>query len=363
MTDCGFPVITYSPDENPHQWGRAHGEQYREAIRELVDIRRNLMAERNPDLTTEAIEHMAMSQYHVTAFCYKDLKSEFLGIVEGADVSIEDLVILNNYTDFRDIPMPADEGCSVAFVNYNRNPVCGQTWDMHSSAKRYVCCLEVPCDGYELPAVLFSLVGCLGMMGFHPSGRMVGVNNINTNKAGAGLIWPALIRALLTRSSHKEMVRHLADAPVTSGHAYLLASPAAGEFWEVMPGLAEQVGRLFVSEDGYLFHTNHCLGADAKLRETVIGKNSTTYIRYDLLKKKISSVKSFDQMCELMNDHENYPKSICSNFQTDSQDPSITCGGAVGELNTGKVVMWRGDQMYDDNFVRHDFNLGVPSVA
>ncbi|HMP80743.1 MAG TPA: hypothetical protein PKD54_14910, partial [Pirellulaceae bacterium] len=54
----------------------------------------------------------------------------------------------------------------------------------------------------------------------------------------------------------------------------------------------------------------------------------------------------------------NYPQSICSNYQTNSQDPSITCGGAVGELTSGRLSFWRGDPLYDANFVRRDF----PSV-
>jgi len=359
MIDCGFPVLKYSNDQTCRDWGRGHGEQFREAIHELAEIRRGLMHQKNPGLSDATIGDLARDQFETTQRLYPALTEEFLGIVQGADVSIEDLVILNNYTDFRDIAMP-DEGCSVAFVSYDGNPVVGQTWDMHRSAKHYVCCLEIPCQGYDQPAVLFSLVGCLGMMGFHPSGRMVGVNNINTDKAIAGVLWPALVRQLIVEPSHEAMDRHLEQVPVTSGHAYLLGSTRAGEFWEVLPELAERVSRLDVEDDGFIFHTNHCLGTQAKRRETVIGKNSTTYIRYDLLEKKIGSVRTLSQMYALMNDHENYPKSICSNFQTSSQDPSVTCGGAVGELKSGKIRMWRGDEQYDDNFVCHEFNLGSP---
>ena len=200
-------------------------------------------------------------------------------------------------------------------------------------------------------------------MGFHPSGRMIGVNNINTDRARAGVLWPAMIRDVLLQEDHAAMDRRLQQSFVTSGHAYLIASHEAGEFWEVMPDLAERVGRLDVADDGYMFHTNHCLGPQAKKRETTIGQNSTTHIRYELIKKKISQTRTFDEMYRLLNDHENYPKSICSNFQSDAQDPSVTCGGAVGELKTGKVKMWRGDELYDDNFVCHGFDLGVANIA
>lgn len=362
MTDCGFPVIKYKAGTNSTEWGRGHGESWRVAIAELVEIRSSLMREKNPSLTSTDIDQLALRQYEVTRQYYPDLTNEFDGIAEGANCSITDLVILNNYTDFRDIYLP-DEGCSVAFTSYDGNPIAGQTWDMHGSARRYVSCIEVPCEGYDQPAILFSLVGCLGMMGYHPSGRMIGVNNINTDKAVAGVLWPALVRDILLQENHVAMDKALERAPVTSGHCYLLASPQAGEFWEVMPGLAERIERLETDGDGFSFHTNHCLGPKAREREVTIGQNSTTFIRYDLMERKIIHSRTLDDMYQLLNDHENYPKSICSNFQTDSQDPSVTCGGAVGELKTGKVKMWRGDELYDDNFVCREFDLGVADGA
>jgi isopenicillin-N N-acyltransferase-like protein len=195
------------------------------------------------------------------------------------------------------------------------------------------------------------------MMGYKPNGLMLGVNNINTDGARPGVLWPVVVRKILAANTHGEMDSILQSAPVTSGHCYLLASTQRGEFWEVMPGLAEKVSTLTAAESGYLFHTNHCLGRLAQQREIPVALNSTTHIRYELLQKKIADVRTFDDAYNLLNDHENYPKSICSNFQTSSQDPSITCGGAVGELKTGRVRMWRGDPDYDKNFIKRDFDI------
>ena len=153
------------------------------------------------------------------------------------------------------------------------------------------------------------------------------------------------------------MSRHLKTAKVTSGHNYLIASEKQAEMWEVMPGLSERVEFLSTAEKGFLFHTNHCLGEQTVLREHTMSQNSTSHIRYKLLEQKISDVHSFEDVYQLLNDHENYPRSICSNYQAGTQDPSITCGGAVGNLNTGRVEMWRGDPEYDPNFKQHAFQL------
>ena len=355
MTDVGFPIIVYQRDQSPLTWGRGHGESYRDAIHELAEIRRDLMREKNSALNNEYIEKLAALQWQASEKFSPGITEELQGIAEGADISKTDLVILNNYTDFRDIQVD-DQGCSLVYANKIDGPVVGKTWDMHGTANQYVCVLDVLlADGVR--AIVFSLVGCTGMMGFTSRGTVIGVNNINTDKADASLIWPVLIREVINQPDLAAMTRCLEEAPKTSGHNYLIAHGQHAEMWEVAPGLSERVGKMKTGETGNIFHTNHCLGEKMTARETTISQNSTTHIRYGLLEKKVDDVSSLKDMYDLMNDHENYPKSICSNFQTDAQDPSVTCGGAVGHLETMKVQMWRGDELHDDNFVCHDFDL------
>ena len=354
VIDCNFPVIQYLPSEPPVKRGLKHGESFRQAIKELVGIRTDLMREKNRSLNDDVIERLAQEQWQATARFDTRLIEELQGIADGAAVSIAELVILNNYTDFRDIQV-ADQGCSLAYVNEQHGPIVGQTWDMHGSAKNYVCCIQI--DDGKSNTVLFSVVGCVGMMGFNNTGGMLGVNNINTDGAKAGVMWPVIVRKVLEQQSLSAMEKCLTGSPKTSGHNYLIAVVDHAQMWEVAPGCNDLVEQKKQGEKGFMFHTNHCLGEQMKLRETTISQNSTTHIRFDLLEKKIGEVCSLEQMYQLMHDHENYPKSICSNFQTDAQDPSITCGGAVGHLESGKVLMWRGDKLYDDNFVEREFDL------
>ena len=62
------------------------------------------------------------------------------------------------------------------------------------SAMRFVCVIHIPGE-----MLLFSLAGCLGMMGYHSSGCMVGVNNLNSTDARSGVLWPALVRSTLNQ--------------------------------------------------------------------------------------------------------------------------------------------------------------------
>jgi isopenicillin-N N-acyltransferase like protein len=356
MLDAGFPLIEYSAEQSPRQWGRGHGEAWREAIRELVSIRTHLMREKNPALTTAVIEPLAAIQWSKTADYAPELADELLGIAEGSGLSITELVILNNYTDFRDIEV-TEQGCSTIYVHRGGNRIAGQTWDMHGSAKRFMCCLKIPASAVRPASIVLSLVGCIGMMGFSARGSIVGVNNINTDGARPGILWPVIIRRLIDAQGLEQQRSIIQAAPLTSGRCFLLADRSGVEFWEAMPGLSERVSSMDGDQLGGLFHTNHCLGTQAVQREVRESLSSTTHDRYRLLEKKLDMVSDLQSAWELLNDHEGYPRSICSNYQTTSIDPSVTCGGAVGDLQTGKIRCWRGDKLYDAHFVEYQFLL------
>lgn len=352
MTDQEFPLICYPEGKSFLDWGRAHGEQFRAGIRELAQIRRDLMQERNSQLTDSVIEREAEIQYQVSQSFAPHLTEELDGICQGSGVSQTDIVVLNNYTDFRDLHF-SDGGCSTVFVEHKKSILAGQTWDMHSSAKNYVCVLRVPSILKEHGAentYLFSLVGCVGMMGFNPKGGMIGVNNLNGSNAKSGIIWPILVRSILEQSDLTAMNQIFETAKVTSAHAYLFADAGSARLIELFPECLSVVGEHKFGTRGSLFHTNHCVTADAKQLESEIGTASTTIERYELLKKKIGGVKDFDGLVSLLTDHDNYPRSICSHYESGAHDPSFTCGGAVGDLRSGKLKFWRGCPEKDSNY-------------
>ena len=74
--------------------------------------------------------------------------------------------------------------------------------------------------------------------------NLIGVNNINTANAQAGLVWPALVRKVLKETNLSGMRQKLIEAPVTSGHNYLISSLEGGEHWEITPRLQEKVAEM-----------------------------------------------------------------------------------------------------------------------
>ena len=106
-------------------------------------------------------------------------------------------------------------------------------------------------------------------------------------------------------------------AKVTSAHSYLVADKCQAEMWEVLPSLSKCTGRVEVgASTGAFFHTNHCLDEEVQELEVKVGNASTTRDRYALLNKKIAGVSSLASMEDLLCDHEGYPRSICSHFES-----------------------------------------------
>lgn len=354
-TNLQFPIVKYQKGKSHYEWGLCHGEEFRTAILELIEIRKDLMLKKNPKLASK-LDELAMEQFEISKKVAPHLSDEMRGIADGAKTSLTNIVILNNYTDFRDIQLP-DEGCSTIHVQTQSEILSGQTWDMHRSAKNYLCLIDVPehsVNGQRINhSVILSLVGCVGLMGINTQNCLIGVNNINTGNARSGIIWPVLVRKTLEGTSLSEMREILTKLPVTSGHNYLISSKEGGEHWEITPDIAECVGMVKKDMIGSAFHTNHCLGTEIQKLEDKSSMSSTTFNRFDLLTKKVSHVKDVNTLKGLLTDHEEFPKSICSHFENGAQDPSFTCGGGVADLNRNVAVFWRGCPVHDQDYVEY----------
>lgn len=354
-TNCMFPYIKYQKNKNNLFWGQSHGEEFKIPIKELALIRKELMLAKNPKLSLRLSE-LASEQFEISKKFSPQIASEIEGIAQGSGLSLTDIVILNNYTDFRDIILP-EEGCSTIHIQTPTHVFSGQTWDMHRTAKNYMALVHLPSQDASAATLVLTLVGCVGLMGVTTNNTLIGVNNINTRNAQTGLIWPLLVREVLKQNSLGLMRRTLLKAPVTSGHNYLISSIEGGEHLEITPTVSEKVSALQSGQVGSIFHTNHCVGFEVEKLEDKSSMSSTTFNRWGLLSRKSHQVKSFDEFKNLLTDHDEFPKSICSHFENGAQDPSFTCGGGISDLTNSKHVFWRGCPVHDSDYREYVFNV------
>lgn len=163
-------TLELEPGDLPRAWGRAHGESFRGEIRSLAELRIYLTIKvgggggrfSGPDQVLEVAQaHLPVLERYDRA-----LYDELVGIAEGAGVSPAHIVVLNHYTDLRDVDpaslragghgQPAaagdDEGCSIIWARTTDGPVLAQTWDMHATAIPYIMMLHVP--GHEVEGVI-----------------------------------------------------------------------------------------------------------------------------------------------------------------------------------------------------------------
>ena len=334
---------SYDFHGSPRQVGRDHGETFRARIHELAAIRLELTLGRTDFTSIDEI--VALGERHLaTLKSYSGaLHDELLGIGEGADIGAGELVVLNHYTDLRDLSRATlydDQGCSALFVP-GSPPVLGQTWDMHGSAAPYVEILRFAVEGAPR-CVTFSLTGCLGMAGINEHGVAVTINNLNTPTTKIGVVWPALVRMMLACATAKEAAALLERVGVGSGHYYQIADRT--DFFGV-EALADhhatiaswqEGGDETLTYPGAACHTNHCLD-DHQAKSEVLSPESTTFVRWDALDELLSGdpiAPTPEAMWTVLSDDR-----LSMKISQTEPHKSATCGGLVFDWRQASPIM------------------------
>jgi isopenicillin-N N-acyltransferase-like protein len=199
---------------------------------------------------------------------------------------------------------------------------------------------------------VLSVAGCVGMMGVNQYGAAVVVNNLTSNDAQIGILWPVLVRAMLDQPSVHAMADVLRQARLSSGHNYMLADRHGCQNWETSGHRKKMTWH--ARGDGIFFHTNHYLDPDMRDCEGKLAAVSTTHDRYVHMEAaSLAQGLTSDTVVGWLSSHKGAPRSICSHMGTDDPDASKTCGGVVADLGTGDLHAWRGCLHEEGNAVVH----------
>ena len=325
------------------QAGQAHGETFRDRIHELAAIRLELTLGRTDFASIDEIIDLGWRHMDVLKTCSQALYEEFCGIAEGAQIGTGELVVLNHYTDLRDLSRKTlydDQGCSAVFFPGNP-PVLGQTWDMHGSASPYVEAMRFDVHGAPR-CITFSLTGCLGMAGINEYGVAVTINNLNTPTTTIGVLWPGLVRMMLGCRSARQARALLEQVGVGSGHHYQIADTRDFYGIEALAGqqrVIDHWSRGQASELTYAHaacHTNHCLNAEQAELE-VLSSESTTFVRWNALKELLED-KDAEATPQKMWDLLSDPR-LSMLISEEEPHRSATCGGLVFDWTQDQPVM------------------------
>ena len=358
MTDAASSLesieLAEFDQDDPAARGEAHGELWRPQIHELCALRSELAVAKGSFRDLAELEAVAALHLPVLERFSGPLYAELLGIARGAGVSPAQAVILNHYTDLRDVPpsVLSDEtdetgddpgGCTAVYVpGDTAGSVLGQTWDMHGTARPFVRMIRIRPRGGDDEILCFTLTGCLGMTGLAADGVGVTINNLSSTDGQVGVVWPALVRAMLAAGSAARAYALLERTRLSSGHHYMVADGRS--FYGV-----ETSGQLKVlTQTGARaahLHTNHCFDPVLRKRERV-PRVSTTFRRLELASTLYVQQRpqTTDDLWRFLGSHEGYPRSLCSHVDDASGDPSAsrTCGMMVMQLATGEVLAGAG---------------------
>jgi len=343
--------------DDPMERGEAQGEMWRDEILELAALRLELTLSKSEVKDRGELLELARRHIPVLGAYHPELAAEFAGIARAAAIDPALLVVLNHYTDLRDIPRsalgpgykrvggpsePDDGGCTAVYIPGVETPTLGQTWDMHRTASSFVRLLRVKPRSGDGELLFFTLVGCLAMTGINEHGVAVTINNLTSTDAQIGVLWPALVRAMLAEETATAAYARLMATTLSSGHHYMIAD--GRDFY----GVESSGQRKFLTQVGARaahIHTNHCF--DPVLRKTErVSPVSTTFRRMDLATtlyvqaRPQTPAELWDFLCS----HEGYPKSICAHAPPDNPDPhaSETCARLVMDLSSGDVLASHG---------------------
>ena len=341
-------------DADPFARGVFHGRTLAREIDEIARIRSELAQAQGLFRSERELLEVAERHLPVLEAFDSALYQELLGIAEGARVSPARIVVLNHYTDLKDLDPKKvldvadvqrttpdrDDECSMIAAATSEGALLGQTWDMHGTAAPYVVMLHVPALGSRPEAWLLSIAGCLGMTGMNTAGVGITINNLRSQDARVGLVWPALVRRVLAETSASGGRDVVMGAPLGSGHHYAVADAMHGFGIETSGQLVELWSELDMTQPGSAFHhENHCLGTEVA-KVSSVATMSTTLERHAFLEASLrqTPITGGADLWARLGSHDGFPRSVCTHLSTTaSPHAMLTCAGILMNLTQKRI--------------------------
>jgi len=268
---------------SPYEMGYQHGNAYCDGIHQFAEERLTLSMSGHwvgHNLSKDHVLAVASACVKVHQTYAPHLMEELQGIADATRLSMAELVIVNGFTDFVDAiyhheppkqtttPITqASDNCTAFIVPNSKTKegygFLGQTWDMHKTATPFVRLLHCkPTNG--VACFVFTITGCIGMIGLNEAGIAVGINNLMGGDGQVGVTWPFVIRKILAQTKINDALACITQAKLAGAHNYLLFdSHGQGYNVEAM-STHHHITQLTTN---CLVHTNHCLRPETKILE------------------------------------------------------------------------------------------------
>jgi isopenicillin-N N-acyltransferase-like protein len=338
----------------PYDMGLKQGQAFKNQMIELAEDRIQLSGSTSwtgHEIPPARVLELAEACVDEHVRYSEDLTEELRGMSDATGLSMAELIVLNGFTDFIDTvyalgseasngkPERWSDNCTAFIVpdhlSADGKGFFGQTWDMHATAAEHVVLLQIePEQGPS--AVVFTSVGCVGMIGVNEAGIAVGINNLAGADGQLGVTWPFVIRKMLAQTRIEDALACLTEAKLAGAHNYVLFDKEGKGFNVEAMGTAQHVSPL---EQKSLVHTNHCTHPETLLRErerSIELQDSSLRRKGDAEAALAGPGITVDDLMALTRD----TNAVC----TLSKPPNhvMTCGAAIMQPSTGKFWAVKG---------------------
>lgn len=274
-----FPFISVAG--NSFERGRQHGVATAGRIRKSIQLYDQSLAEIN----CSPAEKSSILQYitsGIVNFC-PDYIEEMKGIADGAQVPLDDIVLINARTEVMGLAKSGKrqsanlgEGCTGAVILPERSSTKhlyhGQNWDWRSECAETAIILRI--KGATGPDILtFAEAGALARSGLNSAGIAITANNLDSDRdfKSQGIPLPLIRRKALEQEHLAVAMKIVAATPKTGSNNMILSSSAGFAIdFECAPDESFPI----YPSDGLLVHANHWISPVANMKIRDPGKTS-----------------------------------------------------------------------------------------
>jgi len=324
-----FPLIEISG--NAFTRGLQYGEQARNLISRSVEIYQTRLEAQG--VQSSDFSHRVNKFIDFCSFFSNDHTEEIRGIAKGANLSFEEVLLINLRTEIvadarRDCndSVPKTDGCTGVIVLPTRSEsgrlIHAQNWDWLDSCKETGIVIRVlPENG--IPFLTFTEAGGLARSGLNQSGISITANYLESNRdfQSYGVPLPFIRRRVLESRHLAFAIRDIATTPKSCSNNMMLAHR---DGWCTNFECAPDESFVMEPEQGLLVHANHWIStvAKSKLVDTGLRDSPDSLYRQSRVWQLLDAKKLIGRkdVMNALGDKFGSPFSVCRDPSSDEGD-------------------------------------------
>lgn len=299
------------------------GEARREQVQHSIENARLLIEQSYStlELTWDGAKIQSSKYLPFAEERYPQYVDEMRGIAEGANVTFEDVTVLNA---MEAVTMDALHltRCTSFAVNETRTAdghvlaAHNEDWIPEDENDVYVISAKPKTDP---PFLAMTYGGLLPNVGFNAYGIAQLIDSVYPNDSRIGIPRLVVARAVLASRRLSGAIGRTLISHRAAGYNHLLVHDS-GEIYSVE--VSSRKFEILHGTDGYMVHTNHYLSQTMKEIESEPEELISSRVRYFRANRLLrqNSAHSIKSMQAIQKDHVNLPNSIC-NHNIDGVDP------------------------------------------